>query len=87
MVNAASKQVDDEDDITAEEVFLDNGSDATVSLGPLASCADTERSSPFEVTAPFSPQGDQPQAIQQILKQLEEKDRFSVLQGITGTGT
>jgi Type III restriction enzyme, res subunit len=40
----------------------------------------------FEVTAPFAPQGDQAAAIQQLLTQLEEQDRFSVLHGITGTG-
>ncbi|CAB9530352.1 system protein B [Seminavis robusta] len=40
----------------------------------------------FEVTAPFMPQGDQPAAIEQLLMQLEEKDQFSTLQGITGTG-
>jgi excinuclease ABC subunit B len=41
----------------------------------------------MEVTAPFEPTGDQPEAIQQLLLQLEQyKDRFSILQGITGTG-
>lgn len=40
----------------------------------------------FEVTAPYGPTGDQPQAIQQLVRQLEEGDPFSVLQGITGTG-
>lgn len=44
------------------------------------------RDTPFEVTAPFAPMGDQPKAIQQLLKQLEEGDRFSILKGITGTG-
>ena len=43
--------------------------------------------SPFEVTAKFEPTGDQPEAIRQLLEQLQDhKDRFSVLQGITGTG-
>lgn len=42
---------------------------------------------PFEVTAKFDPAGDQPEAIRQLLEQLQvHKDRFSVLQGITGTG-
>ncbi|CAJ1942476.1 unnamed protein product [Cylindrotheca closterium] len=40
----------------------------------------------FEVTAPYEPMGDQPEAIQQLMKQLEEGDRFSILRGITGTG-
>jgi Type III restriction enzyme, res subunit len=48
--------------------------------------AETFSKTCFEVTAPFAPQGDQPAAIQQLLLQLEEEDRFSVLQGITGTG-
>ena len=41
---------------------------------------------PFRVTAPYEPTGDQPQAIQQLLQQLEEGDRCSILRGITGTG-
>jgi excinuclease ABC subunit B len=40
----------------------------------------------FEVTAKFDPMGDQPEAIKQLLKQIEEGDRFSILRGITGTG-
>lgn len=47
---------------------------------------DTWKQSTFEVTASYEPTGDQPEAIQQILKQLEEGDRFSILRGITGTG-
>ena len=41
---------------------------------------------PFEVTAPYEPTGDQPEAIQQLIKQLAEGDEFSILRGITGTG-
>jgi hypothetical protein len=75
---------DKEDFAIREEVFVDG-----VSLhGNNRKQIHTEtfaRTS-FEVTAPFAPQGDQPAAIQQLLTQLEEQDRFSVLQGITGTG-
>jgi excinuclease ABC subunit B len=41
---------------------------------------------PFTVTAPYLPTGDQPLAIQQLCQQLLEGDRFSILRGITGTG-
>jgi len=44
------------------------------------------KSSDFQVTAPYEPTGDQPQAIQQLMKQLKEGDRYSILRGITGTG-
>lgn len=40
----------------------------------------------FQVTAQFRPSGDQPEAIEQLVKQLEEGDKYSVLRGITGTG-
>ncbi|KAL3941845.1 MAG: hypothetical protein SGBAC_003865 [Bacillariaceae sp.] len=40
----------------------------------------------FEVTSKYQPMGDQPEAIQQLLKQMDEGDRFSILRGITGTG-
>eukprot|EP00934_Nitzschia_sp_Nitz4_P004618 Nitzschia sp. Nitz4//scaffold12_size214221//205806//209603//NITZ4_001541-RA/size214221-processed-gene-0.184-mRNA-1//-1//CDS//3329535143//4608//frame0 len=41
---------------------------------------------PFVVTAPFEPTGDQPQAIDRLVKQVSRGDPFSVLRGITGTG-
>lgn len=41
---------------------------------------------PFKVTAPYEPTGDQPEAIQQLLTQLNEGDKYSILRGITGTG-
>ncbi|KAL7519851.1 hypothetical protein ACHAWX_004600 [Stephanocyclus meneghinianus] len=40
----------------------------------------------FQVTAPFDPTGDQPQAIRQLINQLQQGDRFSILRGSTGTG-
>jgi len=56
--------------------------------------------SPFRVTAPYEPTGDQPDAIAELLRQLRERDvvgkddddnnnkqqRFCVLKGLTGTG-
>lgn len=40
----------------------------------------------FELVSPFKPTGDQPKAIDSLVKGLEEKKRFQVLQGATGTG-
>ena len=40
----------------------------------------------FQVTAPYEPTGDQPLAIQQLVNQLEQGDKYSILRGITGTG-
>jgi excinuclease ABC subunit B len=42
--------------------------------------------SPFRVTSPYPPAGDQPEAIARLTQQLQEGDNFSVLRGITGTG-
>ncbi|MGC6421338.1 MAG: excinuclease ABC subunit UvrB [Flavobacteriaceae bacterium] len=40
----------------------------------------------FEIVSPFSPTGDQPQAIQQIVSAFEAEDPFVTLQGVTGSG-
>ena len=40
----------------------------------------------FRLKAPFEPMGDQPKAIAQLTKSLEEKNRFQTLLGATGTG-
>ncbi len=40
----------------------------------------------FQVTSPYEPTGDQPQAIEKLLRQVSRGDRYSVLRGITGTG-
>jgi RecG-like helicase len=52
---------------------------------PLSSstCTSTNK---FQITAPFSPTGDQPQAIQQLVQQVQQGDRYSILRGCTGTG-
>jgi excinuclease ABC subunit B len=42
--------------------------------------------SPFQLVAPFEPTGDQPAAIQALVKGLTEKQRFQVLEGVTGSG-
>ncbi|MCE9615600.1 MAG: excinuclease ABC subunit UvrB [Lentisphaerae bacterium] len=41
---------------------------------------------PFQLAAPFSPTGDQPQAIEALCRGLEAKERFQVLEGVTGSG-
>lgn len=43
-------------------------------------------SKPFEVTSKFEPSGDQPQAIEDLVRSIQDGERFSVLRGATGTG-
>lgn len=40
----------------------------------------------FKIESPFSPTGDQPQAIGEIVTAFESKDSFVTLQGVTGSG-
>ena len=40
----------------------------------------------FKIESPFSPTGDQPQAIVEIVSAFESKDSFVTLQGVTGSG-
>ena len=40
----------------------------------------------FELKADFAPMGDQPEAIEQLVKGVERGDRAQVLQGVTGSG-
>ncbi|HEY8666903.1 MAG TPA: excinuclease ABC subunit UvrB, partial [Tepidisphaeraceae bacterium] len=40
----------------------------------------------FEVVSPFQPQGDQPQAIEQLVRGVNEGRRFQCLMGVTGSG-
>ncbi len=40
----------------------------------------------FEVTSPYSPTGDQPQAIDRLVEYIQRGDKYSILRGITGTG-
>src|SRR5690606_38705728 len=40
----------------------------------------------FQLTAPYEPQGDQPQAIKELVKGLKENKRYQTLLGATGTG-
>ena len=40
----------------------------------------------FKLISPFQPQGDQPQAIEQLTEGIERGDRHQVLLGVTGSG-
>lgn len=40
----------------------------------------------FELVSPYSPTGDQPKAIEALIEGLEEKKKYQVLLGATGTG-
>ena len=40
----------------------------------------------FHLNSPFAPAGDQPQAIEELLKGLKDGERNQVLLGITGSG-
>jgi len=42
--------------------------------------------SEFQLVAPFQPAGDQPQAIESLLRGIEEGKRNQVLLGVTGSG-
>ena len=68
---------------------------------PKTTMVPSSSSSPFRVTAPFAPMGDQPRAIEEIVQQLQENNNhheeedeaaataaasFCILQGATGTG-
>ena len=41
---------------------------------------------PFELDSPFAPAGDQPGAIDALVRGIREKKRFQVLMGVTGSG-
>ncbi len=40
----------------------------------------------FKLTSPYKPTGDQPQAIEELVKGIKENKKFQVLLGATGTG-
>src|SRR5436190_6931459 len=41
---------------------------------------------PFQLRSTYSPRGDQPEAIEQLVQGLERGDRFQTLLGVTGSG-
>jgi len=46
----------------------------------------TAETSPFTLTSVYSPRGDQPQAIEELVAGIERGDRHQVLLGVTGSG-
>ena len=40
----------------------------------------------FRLVSPFTPQGDQPEAIRQLVEGIERGDKEQVLLGVTGSG-
>ena len=40
----------------------------------------------FELVSSYEPQGDQPQAIRELLEGVERGDKFQTLLGVTGSG-
>ena len=40
----------------------------------------------YDLTAPYSPKGDQPTAIEQLVKGVQSGERYQTLLGATGTG-
>jgi excinuclease ABC subunit B len=44
------------------------------------------RDLPFKLHAPYEPAGDQPEAIDQLVRGIEAGDRFQTLLGVTGSG-
>jgi excinuclease ABC subunit B len=48
--------------------------------------APAQADSPFELTSDFEPRGDQPAAIDELVRGLERGDKHQVLLGVTGSG-
>src|SRR5512139_2934451 len=40
----------------------------------------------FKLVSPYSPSGDQPQAIEQLIKGINNGDKYQTLLGVTGSG-
>ncbi|MPL67856.1 UvrABC system protein B [bioreactor metagenome] len=57
-----------------------------MSIVPKLNTAYIEGGTPFKVEAPFSPTGDQPQAITKLVEGIRAGERAQVLLGATGTG-
>lgn len=58
-------------------------------LGESDACPDPIENingSKFQITSPYPPMGDQPQAIDTLVNQVQRGDKFSCLRGCTGTG-
>ncbi len=40
----------------------------------------------FKLVSDYKPTGDQPQAIDELIKSIDSGEKFQVLQGVTGSG-
>ena len=58
----------------------------TETVPPLPPRQKTEGGIPFELVSEFEPSGDQPEAIADLLKSIEEGEQDQVLLGVTGSG-
>ena len=58
----------------------------TAALPPFEELPPEVSGNKFQVTSPYEPTGDQPQAIDALVKQVQRGDKYSVLRGCTGTG-
>jgi excinuclease ABC subunit B len=47
---------------------------------------DTKAEAEFELVSQFAPAGDQPQAIETLVKRLRDNSKYQVLMGVTGSG-
>ena len=47
---------------------------------------DNKKLNPFKIKTDYSPSGDQPQAIESLVKGIKENERSQVLLGVTGSG-
>ncbi|MDA3734219.1 excinuclease ABC subunit UvrB [Niameybacter massiliensis] len=45
-----------------------------------------EQNKPFKIESAFQPMGDQPQAIEKLVKSIEKGNRYQTLLGVTGSG-
>lgn len=45
-----------------------------------------EQNKPFKIESEFQPMGDQPQAIEKLVKSIEKGNRYQTLLGVTGSG-
>ncbi|MFK7737711.1 MAG: excinuclease ABC subunit UvrB [Pirellulaceae bacterium] len=46
----------------------------------------TDTTRVFDLVSPFQPSGDQPQAIESLVRGLNERNKYQVLMGVTGSG-
>eukprot|EP00960_Hanusia_phi_P071304 767521-Hanusia_phi.AAC.5 len=73
-------------DMLKDELGLERAMDEALRGRNSPSAYSDDSCSSFEIDAPFSPTGDQPQAVERILDRLRRGCQYTVLRGATGTG-